>query len=139
MAKIYDESEKLYKQGIRAQPLDGRNYHNLAALYLKMNEVEKAESLLKQVLKVHPDYLKAYELLGRIYQKKEDYPKALGFYQKSLPKNYNDMEFRNFLSRIKEIFVNVYGRGGIGIFVAPTRCNPWSVSGCNAYRTGSNS
>jgi tetratricopeptide (TPR) repeat protein len=93
MAEIYDESEKLYRQGIKAQPLDGRNYHNLAALYLKLNKDEKAESLLTQVLKVHPDYFDAYELLGRIYQKKEDYPKALGFYQKSLPKNYNDMEF----------------------------------------------
>ena len=93
MAEIYDESEKLYKQGIRAQPLDGRNYYNLAALYLKLNKYEKAESLLTQVLKVHPDYFEAYELLGRIYQKKDDYPKALDFYLKSLPKNYNDMEF----------------------------------------------
>jgi superkiller protein 3 len=93
MAELYDESEKLYKQGIREYPLDGRNYYNLAALYFKLNKDEKAESLLTQVLKVHPDYLKAYELMGRVYQKKENHQKALDFYLKSLPENYNDMEF----------------------------------------------
>ncbi|MGB2697193.1 MAG: tetratricopeptide repeat protein [Candidatus Zixiibacteriota bacterium] len=93
MAELYDESERLYKQGIRENPLDVRNYHNLSALYLKINRNDEAESLLTQVLKVHPDYFKGYELLGRIYQKREDYPKALAFYLKSLPENYNDMEF----------------------------------------------
>lgn len=93
MAGLYDESEKLYQDGIKVNPLDGRNYHNLAGMYMRLDREDEAESLLTQVLKLHPDYFKAYELLGKIYQEKENHQKALEFYVKSLPVNYDDMDY----------------------------------------------
>jgi tetratricopeptide (TPR) repeat protein len=92
-AELYGESERLYRHGIRENPQDVRNYHNLAGLYLKLGQEDKAESLLIQTLKLKPDYFKAYELLGKIYQRKENLQKAMDFYLKSLPVNYNDMDF----------------------------------------------
>ena len=93
MAGLYHESEKLYREGMKQNPLDLRNYHNLAGLYLKLDKESEAESLLVEVLKINPEYFEAYELLGKIYQEKKDFQKALSFYLKSLPKNYDDMDF----------------------------------------------
>ena len=64
-------------------------HYNLANIYSKLNEQDKAIESYKKVIEIDKNYFKAYNNLGNIFRKKNIYKIALKYYILSLEINPN--------------------------------------------------
>lgn len=64
--KEYEESERIFKEGIDSFPNYSLLQVNLAILYLKKEENQKAVEYLKRAIEINPKHARAHYLLGAI-------------------------------------------------------------------------
>jgi tetratricopeptide (TPR) repeat protein len=93
MSGYGERVENLYKDAIKENPQEKRNYFNLASLLCKQKRYVEAESLLVRVTTLYPEYHRAYCMLGRIYELRGDLRQSLYYYLNSMPEKYDNMEF----------------------------------------------
>lgn len=63
-AKEYDAAEKIFNEGLTYQPNNSAYLYNMAILYLRKEENQKALDLLKKVLTLNPNYTSAHYFIG---------------------------------------------------------------------------
>lgn len=90
--KLLLETEETGYQKSQQERLLISNYHNLAALYLSIGDISKAEQTSRYVQKLrqkylvadHPDHKKSYEAFGSIQFALGEYDQALANYEQYL-------------------------------------------------------
>lgn len=89
-----------------------RNYHNLAALYLNLGDLERSRKMTayseelrnENLPKDHPDHAKSYEAYGSIEFAQGNYQKALEYFKKSLDnfkKTYGELSTSGLTAHIR--------------------------------------
>ena len=84
------------------------NYHNLAALYLSIGDISKAEQITKYVQKLrqkylvadHPDHKKSYEAFGSIQFALGEYDQALANFEQYLAGDIADYGINSYYTAI---------------------------------------
>ncbi|CAM3486790.1 Tetratricopeptide repeat protein [Flavobacterium longum] len=63
-AESFDQSEKVFNEGLPYQPNSSGYLYNMAILYLRKEENQKALDLLKKTITLNPNYASAHYFLG---------------------------------------------------------------------------
>ena len=87
--KNYILAKKIFKKVVNLSPKYNDGYYNLANIYNKLGEEDKAIDNYKKVIELDKNYFKAYNNLGNIYRKKNLNKKALEYYILTLKINPN--------------------------------------------------
>lgn len=80
----WSNAEKLYRNTLMFTPRNNFIRHNLAMLYAKNRDFDKALDLFNQIILTEPDSWRSYNEIGNIYFYKKDYKNALLNYKKCL-------------------------------------------------------
>ncbi|MBX7113855.1 MAG: hypothetical protein K1X64_05915 [Myxococcaceae bacterium] len=99
----------LQQKRIEASPNDLRPHSQLALLYRRLNETEKAKAEYEKMLAICPQSAWAHAQLGSLAYEAKDMPTAVSHWQKSLDLNPDDERLANHLD-----------------FVAPASTGPWA-------------
>ncbi len=86
------EAAREYEQALSLDPKSAFLATELAGLYVKMGEMDRALAVCEQNLIHHPDHVETYGLMGSIYLFKKDYEKAARSYRRVIdldPKSYD--------------------------------------------------
>ena len=94
-----DAAIKVFTEITHFYPELPEPYNNLAVLYAKQNQLERAKIALEMAIQTHPNYATAYENLGDIYIQlaNQAYNQAL------LLKNNSSKSLQNKLLLIKDL------------------------------------
>lgn len=104
----YDAAEKYLKMAIAINPADPIDRYNIALVYLKKNEKEKALAELIKAQEFAQNDVRVLEGLGEAYFSLKEYDKSLEVYNKLSEALNRDARI---LSRIAEIY---YEKGDLG-------------------------
>ena len=85
----YILAKKIFLKVVGLNPKYNDGYYNLANIYNKLGEEEKAIESYKKVIDLDQNYYKAYNNLGNIFRKKNLNKKALEYYILTLKINPN--------------------------------------------------
>jgi hypothetical protein len=92
-AGLPEEVETLYIEAIRTDPSEVRNYYNLAALYHRNDDLDRAFLTVDTLLKVDPTYPKANWMMGNILMKRNEYARSLPYLEKVLRNYANNTDY----------------------------------------------
>ncbi len=99
LASLYNEKGKLedaikiYNEIIKSNSVESDfAKYKLAEIYFKMNDIEKAKSLLVDIINKNPNNFDAKLLLGDIYEQENQYDEAINIY--STIKDNDDIKFK---------------------------------------------
>ncbi len=87
--KNYKLAKDLFIKVVDLNPKYTDGYYNLANIFIKLNEEEKAIENYKEVIKLDKNYFKAHNNLGNIYRRKGLNKKAIECYLSTLEINSN--------------------------------------------------
>ena len=87
--KNYTLAKKIFIKVVKLNPKYNDGYYNLANIYNKLGEEDKAITNYEKVIELDKNYYKAYNNLGNIYRKKNINKKALQYYLVTLSINPN--------------------------------------------------
>ena len=87
--KNYRLAKKLFIKVVNLKPKYTDGYYNLANIFSKLNEEDKAIENYNKVIELDSNYFKAHNNLGNIYRKKGLNKKAIEFYLSALEINSN--------------------------------------------------
>ena len=85
----YILAKKIFLKVVSLNPKYNDGYYNLANIYNKLGEEDKAIESYKKVIDLDQNYFKAYNNLGNIFRKKNLNKKALEYYILSIKINPN--------------------------------------------------
>jgi len=88
----FKEAAKEYEAALALDPKSSFLAAELASLYVKMGELDRALTVCEQSLIYNPDQAETYALMGSIYLFKKDYEKAIGAYKRVIaldPKSHD--------------------------------------------------
>tara|TARA_B100000315_G_scaffold213773_1_gene211897 strand:+ start:2296 stop:5478 length:3183 start_codon:yes stop_codon:yes gene_type:complete len=94
------ENIKVLQQKIKETPTGGKNYSQLAKIYLDLGLIDNAETLLRKALKYSPKSAKAHELMGLAQANKRNWKEAEYMFQYALMKDPEDNYIMDNLIRI---------------------------------------
>lgn len=75
-------------------------HNNLAVLYARQGQLDKARASLEMAVRTSPDYITAYENLGDIHNQL-----AIHFYQKTIQLDKNNINVQTKLKLANDLFV----------------------------------
>ncbi len=87
--KNYKLAKDLFIKVVKLNPKYTDGYYNLANIFIKLNEEEKAIENYIKVLELDKNYFKAYNNLGNIFRRKGLNKKAIEYYISTLEINSN--------------------------------------------------
>ena len=87
--KNYKLAKDLFIKVVNLNPKYTDGYYNLANIFMKLNEEEKAIENYKKVIELDKNYFKAHNNLGNIYRRKGLNKKAIEYYSSTLEINSN--------------------------------------------------
>ena len=87
--KNYKLAKDLFIKVVELNPKYTDGYYNLANIFMKLNEEEKAIENYKKVIELDKNYFKAHNNLGNIYKRKGLNKKAIECYLSTLEINSN--------------------------------------------------
>ena len=87
--KNFNLAKNLFIKAINLNSKFTDAHYNLANIYNKLNELDKAITSYRKVIEIDKNYFKAYNNLGNIFRKKKSYKVALEYYILSLKINPN--------------------------------------------------
>ena len=87
--KNYNLAKNLFIKVVNLNPKYTDGYYNLANIFIKLNEEEKAIENYNKVIELDKNYFKAYNNLGNIYRRKGLNKKAIEYYLSTLEINSN--------------------------------------------------
>ena len=108
--KEYDKAVELLNKALKIDSKDKDELkkhqilHNLALVYAKMEDWEKAKSYAQKTIEEKPEYVAAYKLLAGIYFEQKDYQKTVEYCDKALKMDPNDQ----MLLKVKEVAKNQF-------------------------------
>jgi tetratricopeptide (TPR) repeat protein len=79
----YDKALMCFKEGLKANPADSRNYSAIGWIYIDQGEYDKALKWLKAGIKMNPVDTNGYNGIGRIYKDQGKYREAIEFFKNS--------------------------------------------------------
>ena len=94
------ENIKVFQQKIEETPTGGKNYSQLAKIYLDLGLIDNAETLLRKALKYSPKSAKAHELMGLVQANKRNWKEAEYMFHYALMKDPEDNYIMDNLIRI---------------------------------------
>lgn len=94
-----DAAIKVFTEITHFYPELPEPYNNLAVLYAKQNQLERAKIALEMAIQTHPNYATAYENLGDIYIQLANQ----AYNQSLLLKNNSSKSLQNKLLLIKDL------------------------------------
>ncbi|MEE9165016.1 MAG: fused MFS/spermidine synthase, partial [Nitrospinota bacterium] len=94
------ENIKVLQQKIEETPTRGKNYSQLAKIYLDLGLIDNAEALLRKALKYSPKSAKAHELMGLALANKRNWQEAEFMFEYALLKDPEDNYILDNLIRI---------------------------------------
>ncbi len=87
--KNYELAKDLFIKVVNLNPKYTDGYYNLANIFIKLDEEEKAIENYNKVIELDKNYFKAHNNLGNIYRRKGLNKKAIEFYLSTLEINSN--------------------------------------------------
>ena len=63
----------MISEALKLEPDHYKSLTSMAKIYLKQNEIDKAEDYLKKSLKINPRYYETCSILAKIHMDKENY------------------------------------------------------------------
>ncbi len=87
--KNYKLAKDLFIKVVNLNPKYTDGYYNLANIFIKLDEEEKAIENYKKVIELDKNYFKAHNNLGNIYRRKGLNKKAIEYYLSTLEINSN--------------------------------------------------
>ena len=78
----FPEAAREYEKALQLDPKSTFLSTELATLYVKMGDLDRALAVCEQSLAQNPDNAETYGIMGGIYLFKKDYEKAIGAYQR---------------------------------------------------------
>ncbi|MGE0086520.1 MAG: tetratricopeptide repeat protein, partial [Desulfococcaceae bacterium] len=111
----YKAAARLLRQALEKEPQNRTLISLLAELYLKTDQFDEAEDILKKFLKKDPDFAGAYRLLALSSLKQGNKPEALAYLEKELavkssPELYQMMGKLYLQTGQKEAGLNALGK-----------------------------
>ena len=94
------ENIKVLQKKIEETPTRGKNYSQLAKIYLDLGLIDNAETLLRKALKYSPKSAKAHELMGLAQANKRNWQEAESMFKYALMKDPEDNYILDNLIRI---------------------------------------
>ncbi len=106
--KNYKLAKDLFIKVVNLNPKYIDGYYNLANIYGKLDEEEKAIENYKKVIDLDKNYFKAHNNLGNIYRRKGLYKKAIELYLSTLEINSNyKVAYYNLAGALQFYNINV--------------------------------
>lgn len=78
------EAEQCYRNGIAADPADGKCYSNLGYVLFEQRRWLDAEEMLKQAVELNPEDFDAYYMLATLSKDRDEWLQAVVSYRKAL-------------------------------------------------------
>ena len=96
----YEEAIKRFKEGIKADPSNGRNYNGLGLAYEAQGDYEEAIKWFKEGIKADPKDNSNYNALGRAYEDRRIYAEAVRWFKEAIKVNPGDSNNYDGLGRV---------------------------------------
>ncbi len=106
--KNYELAKNLFIKVVNLNPKYTDGYYNLANIFIKLDEEEKAIENYKKVIELDKNYFKAHNNLGNIYRRKGLNKKAIEYYSSTLEINSNyKVAYYNLAGALQFYKINV--------------------------------